>query len=96
MSHGHDHGGGAGHGDAHAHGTAVAAPHGPAEIPPAPVKRSITPAPEDFENLPGPTALAWPVLWMGLAVFLAASFLCAGWPAFRHAHVAEIQGGSHR
>jgi hypothetical protein len=96
MSHGHDHGGGAGHGDAHGHGAAPAPAHyGPAEIPPAPAQRSITPAPEDFEHLPGPTALAWPLLWMGLAGFLAASFLCGGWPAFHDEHAAPEHGAEH-
>jgi hypothetical protein len=93
MSHGHDHAGAAGHGDAHGHaaahdphGAGAAAHHGPVEIPPAPAERSITPAPEDFRDLPGPTALAWPVLWMGLAALLVMSLLCGGWTPFHPAH----------
>ena len=77
MSGGHGH---AGHGDAHGHGAAVAdTHHGPAEIPPAPAVRSITPAPEDFQNLPDPSAMLWPLLWIGLAILLVSGLLCAGW-----------------
>jgi hypothetical protein len=91
----HGHGGGA-------HGAAVAEPgstteHGHAELPPEPRERHITPAPEDFVNLPGPSAMFWPFLWAGLAVLLIAALLKAGWPAYvehaSDAHAAPAQGG---
>lgn len=90
MGHGaHDHGGSTQHA-AHAVGPAAAgddpgagAAH--AELPPAPAQRHITPAPEDFENLPGPGALLWPVVWMGLGALLIVVLLRGGWPAF-HGH----------
>jgi hypothetical protein len=70
-SHGAGHGGHGGH-DAHA------AAHG-GEIPPAPAVRSITPAPEDFVNLPGPSAVIYPVLWMALGALLVVTLLSGGW-----------------
>src|SRR5262245_13968676 len=78
----HDHAGHghAGHGHAgHGQQAAADAHHGSAEIPPAPPVRSITPAPEDFENLPGPSALVWPFVWVGLAVVLMVGLLADGW-----------------
>jgi hypothetical protein len=68
--HGHDAHGHGGHGhDAHG---AHADPHasGPAEIPPVPAVRSITPAAADF-LLPLPGAgLLWPILWLGVGLLL--------------------------
>ena len=95
MSHGHDHGAGHGgvHGHADAHG-ATSGLHGPAAIPPEPARRSITPAPGDFENLPGASALAWPVLWMALATLLAVSLLSGGWPEVHGEHGAVPEHGS--
>lgn len=64
------HAGGTGHegapGSAHA--------HGPAEIPPEPAARSISPAPEEFA-LPFPgRGLLWPLVWLGVGLaFLAAA-----------------------
>lgn len=90
MGHGaHDHGGSTHHG-APAAGPAAATDHGGvgtghAEPPPAPAQRHITPAPEDFENLPGPGALLWPVVWIGLGALLVVVLLRGGWPAF-HGH----------
>lgn len=100
MGHGADHSGSHGHGShthaghaAGGHGVATAEPsaHGHAELPPAPAERSITPAPEDFRNLPGPGALLWPVLWVGLAALLIAFLLRGGWPAYHPEH-AEGHG----
>jgi hypothetical protein len=103
LSHGHDHGGGGhsgGHDDAHGHGAAPAhdpSQHGPAEIPPEPAQRSITPAPEDFRNLPGATSLAWPVLWMALAALLIGTLLCGGWPAYHDEHAeGGPEAGTHK
>lgn len=85
---GHGHGSGSHHSGSHhsgSHGAPEPGAHGPAELPPAPLERSISPAPEDFENLPGPRALVWPVLWIGLGALLTAALLSGGWPAF-HGH----------
>ena len=72
------HGTHAEHGNAHG---AAASAHGPAEIPPVPLERSITPAPEDFVGLPGAGALLWPWVWAGLAVLLVCALLAYGWHA---------------
>ncbi|MCC7139032.1 MAG: hypothetical protein IT460_11475 [Planctomycetes bacterium] len=65
--HGHDAHGGHGH-DAHG------GDHGPAEIPPVPETRSISPARSDYaQPWPG-RLLLWPVLWLVVA---AAFFLLA-------------------
>ena len=101
MSHGPaGHAAGGAHGE-HGHGAAVAEPgaheaHGHAELPPEPAERHITPAPEDFRNLPGPSALFWPFLWMGLAVLLIAVLLKAGWPPFadEHGHATPAPHGT--
>lgn len=64
----------------HAHDESHDAPHddGPAVIPPEPVERSITPAPEDFAT-PAPTALyIWPVVWVAVIALL-------GWGMFAYA-----------
>lgn len=81
------------HGHAsHGHGAAVAeAHHGSAEIPPAPAQRSISPAPEDFVNLPGPAAMAWPFLWIGIALLLIVSLLAYGW----HPWAGHAEDGGH-
>ena len=64
MGHGHD----AQHG--HGAGATPSAPLKPAELPPIPASRSITPAREDFER-PWPGALiVWPFVWTGVAVLL--------------------------
>lgn len=73
--------GGHGHDDphgAHGHGAPSAGhdtgSHGPAEIPPAPVPRMITPARADYQQpWPGPLLL-WPAVWLGVALlfFMAA------------------------
>jgi hypothetical protein len=77
MSHGHDD---------HGHGNEPAASHGPATIPPEPVERSISPAREEYEKpYPGP-GIAWPFVWLGVAVL----FL---WSTSRwHAEVAPASG----
>ncbi len=41
-----------------------------ADLPPAPVIRHITPAPEDYATRPATSSLLWPLLWMGAAVLL--------------------------
>ena len=57
-----------GHGDAHA--ASAAEPHGPAELPPEPASRSITPAVADYEErFPG-AGLLWPLVWLVFAVVL--------------------------
>ena len=74
MSHGHDHD----HGhDAHGHGGhdhpagslgILDSLDGPAEIPPEPAVRSITPAPADYaQPFPGP-GVAWPIVWLLVAI----------------------------
>lgn len=93
SDHGH------GHGDAHGGGhTAVAeagaADVGHADFPPEPKERHITPAPEDFRDLPGVGALFWPFLWAGLAVLLIAALLKGGWPQ-EHAEHAEHAPDAH-
>ena len=64
-AHGHD-----GHGhDGHGHGGPDAGDgvHGPAQIPPAPAVRSISPAREEYE-MPWPGRLLfWPLFWVGVA-----------------------------
>ncbi len=82
MGHGHDdHGHSSAHGhgaaDAHGHGAADAhadASHGPAEFPPVPDPRVISPAREDFEQPWPGRLLLWPALWavVGLLIFVAA------------------------
>lgn len=56
----------------------MAETHG-GEIPPVPAQRHITPAPEDYANLPGASALVFPVAWCVLAGLLIAALLGAGW-----------------
>lgn len=48
------------------------------------VRRSITPAPEDFRERPGGRALLWPFLWLGVAAALWASVHAVGWWPFEH------------
>lgn len=89
MGHGsHDHGAHAAHG-------ADSAPTGPVEIPPVPAERSITPAPEDFRHLPGPGALLWPVVWVGVAALLLSVLLKAGWPAYHDEHGGHAAPSEH-
>jgi hypothetical protein len=99
----HGHGGAHAHGVPHgsdvSHGLGGAtlaagahAEHGHADFPPEPAQRHITPAPEDFRNLPGPSALFWPFLWLGLAILLVAVLLAAGWPPFHSEHGAADHG----
>ena len=78
----HDHG----H-DAHGHGAGTAtADHGPAEIPPVPAVRSITPAASDYE-LPWPGAgLLWPFVWLGVALVLYAAAGRTVRPIEHHGH----------
>jgi hypothetical protein len=89
------------HADAGAHGrtagTGIAkvdahAEHGHAALPPEPAERHITPAPEDFRNLPGPSALFWPFLWIGIAILLIAALRSAGWPV-SHSDHADVHHG---
>ena len=58
--------------DPHAHdshGPGDDAAHaGPAEFPPVPAVRSITPAPEEYALPPPGTGLLWPVVWLLVAV----------------------------
>jgi hypothetical protein len=58
-----------------AHGDPAASAHaGPAEFPPVPAVRSITPAPEDYA-LPTPGAgLLWPVVWLLVAIVFVAVY----------------------
>ena len=83
MGHGHDdhgHSSAHGHGAADAHGHAAGgvpggvASHGPADFPPVPDPRSISPAREDFaQPWPG-RLLLWPAVWavVGLLLLVAA------------------------
>jgi len=89
----------AAHGDA-AHGSAAhaAAPseHG-TEIPPVPAQRSITPAPEDYANLPGARDLIFPLAWLAIAALLVSYTLGGGWGVHHlddHGHV-EGQPSGH-
>jgi hypothetical protein len=84
---GHDaHGHGAQGHDAHGAGAPADAHAGPAEIPPVPALRSITPAAADYA-LPHPGAgLLWPVLWLAVAALLYAA-------AGRTARPIEAHGG---
>lgn len=98
SGHGDAHGHADAHADAHGH-AAVADPHdahaaGPVELPAAPAERSITPAPEDFRNLPGPGALLWPVVWIGAGALLLVLLLKGGWPAFHDEHAAGHAGAA--
>jgi hypothetical protein len=82
AGHGHGHasspasGHAQGHDAGHHQGAATA--HG-GEIPPAPARRSITPAPEDFVNLPGPSAVVYPLLWLAAAALLVVALVAGGW-----------------
>ncbi len=55
TSHAHDD---AAHGADHAEG---------GQVPEAPATRRITPAWSDFESMPAPRALLWPLFWVALA-----------------------------
>ena len=63
------------------------------EPPPAPAVRSITPAPEDFENPPPMRNLWWPVFWIGVAtvlIFALHNVLASdGWPVPKDDKAAE-------
>lgn len=67
--------------DAHGH---QPTDDGPATLPPEPVVRSITPAPEDFATSPPLGAFVWPLLsmvLMGVLLYLHATAVAAhGWP----------------
>lgn len=65
MSHGHDD---------HGHASATETSHGPAEFPPMPDPRSISPAREDFQAPWPGKLLVWPFLWtvVALLFFVAA------------------------
>lgn len=68
MGHGHETPG-------HDHGAhAASESHGPAELPPVPAVRSITPARADFERPWPGRLLVWPFVWTAVAglVFVAA------------------------
>jgi len=58
------------------------APHGKAEIPPAPAVRSISPAPEDYATRPSFLQVLWPVAWLALTFALLVFVQGQGWPAF--------------
>jgi hypothetical protein len=81
TGHGDAHGGA--HGDVHGHGAeqAVAVAHGPAEIPPPPAVRWISPAPEDFAGTPLFRHLVWPVVWAVVFLYLHAAVRGSGWTA---------------
>ena len=89
SSTGHDHG-------AHAHPapghSAVADGHA-GVLPPPPSVRSITPAPEDFQQLPGPSAMLWPLVWAALAVLLLVGLFAGGWHLVNMPHHED--GGAH-
>lgn len=90
--HGHGSSGHDSHGhDSHGHGAADAGhgAHG-GEIPPAPAVRSISPAPEDFINLPGARALAWPLTWLVVAFLCMVALLAGGWALH---HMDDHDGG---
>jgi hypothetical protein len=93
-AHAHDaHGG---HADPHAHGAAGDAHGGgPAEIPPVPAVRSITPAAADF-LLPTPGAgLLWPLLWLGVGLLLYAAAGRTAQPIDAHGAAAEHATPAH-
>ena len=51
----------------------------PAELPPEPTEREITPAPEDFANPPALANLVWPAFWIVVIGVLASVCYCVGW-----------------
>jgi|GEM_PF-6014071 len=63
---------------AHAAEAHAAEAHG-GDLPPVPAPRHITPAPEDYVNLPGASALVWPLLWCVVVGVLIALLLGLGW-----------------
>lgn len=65
--------------------------HHELDLPPAPATRHITPAPEDFENLPPLLKYLWPIGWIVLCVLIWVSFSNAGW----HATHGEGHGEGH-
>ena len=56
--------------DAHGGGDPRVESHGPAEFPPAPATRMITPARDDYENAYAGAGLAWPLAWLLVALLL--------------------------
>jgi hypothetical protein len=86
--HGHDAHGHDAHGDPAAHA-------GPAEIPPVPAVRSITPAAADY-HLPTPGAgLLWPILWLGVGALLYAVAGRSPHPIESHDAGAEHATSAH-
>ncbi len=85
MSGGHDddHG----HGGASGHGPAAGHEEGPAEFPPVPPDRWISPAKTDFEQpFPG-SGLLWPPFWLAVALALWAA--TSAWPGRMGEHHPE-------
>ena len=83
MSHGHDD---------HGHAAASVESHGPAEFPPIPDPRSISPAREDFEAPWPGTLLIWPFLWTAVALLFFVAARSFGHPVGEHeaeAHEAD-------
>jgi hypothetical protein len=91
MSHGHDdHGHDAHGGHDHPAGSlgVLDSIDGPAEIPPEPAVRSITPASGDYaQPFPG-AGIAWPVVWL----LVAMAFL---WSTTRWHGEVETAHGEH-
>lgn len=84
SQHGHD-----------AHGTASeTVSHGPAEFPPIPDLRSITPAREDFERPWPGKLLVWPFIWTAVALLLFVAARSWGRPFGPHAEEHEAGASS--
>ena len=75
MSHGHDD---------HGHAAAGVPLHGPAEFPPVPNPRSISPAREDFDAPWPGKLLVWPFLWTVVALLFFVAARSWGHPIGEH------------
>ena len=101
MGHGHDaHAATQGsHGGHDAHGAAPATEsHGPAEFPPIPDPRSITPAREDFEQPWPGQLLVWPFVWTAVALLFFVAARSSGkafGPQTEEHEAGEAEGGGH-
>ncbi len=85
MSHGHDD---------HGQGASKSQSHGPAEFPPIPDPRSISPAREDFESPWPGKLLVWPFLWTAVALLFFVAARSWGHPIGEHG-TGSHAAGSH-
>lgn len=66
-----------------------------AALPPVPEERHISPDPAFYAARASLRALAWPLLWIGLALALGAFLRGQGWPAFDGGHGHGHGAASH-